>query len=198
MSTPSRRQLVRLSIFATVLAFAAACASPGSAPAPLPRWSFDPSMIFPADRSFTRPEDGIALPDGRLIISDQIHGLRLVEKSGTNRPFGDLAGAGYVHNPPQHSGAPNGISLEPGGTHLLVADILGGGIYRVDVESGATERVYQHPFGVNTACRDTKGAIWFTQRTQNTPEQGEARMFAATSSWTGTDGCGSLCRSATN
>lgn len=179
MSTRSRRQVVRLPIFAVILAFATACASRGPAPAPLPRWSFDPSMIFPADRSFARPEDGIALRDGRLIIADQIHGLRLVEKGGTSRPFGDLAGAGYVNNPPRHSGAPNGVSLEPGGTHLLVADILGGGIYRVDVASGATERVYQHPFGVNTACRDTRGAIWFTQSTQNTPEQGEARMFAA-------------------
>lgn len=149
------------------------------ASATLPQWTFDSTMIFPVDRSLTRPEAGIALPDGRLIVADQVHGLRLVERDGTSEPFGDLPAAGYVHIPPEHAGGANGVSLEPDGAHLLVADIFHGGIYRVNVATGATERVYQHRYGVNTAIRDSHGAIWFTQSAHNTPEDGEARMWAS-------------------
>lgn len=146
--------------------------------ATLPQWTFDSTMIFPSDRSLARPEDGIALPDGRLIVADQVHGLRRVELDGSSAPFGDLVAAGYVHRPPDQSGGANGVSLEPDGNHLLLADIFHGGIYRVDVATGATERVYQHRFGVNTAVRDSRGAIWFIQSAHNTPEAGEARMWA--------------------
>lgn len=152
--------------------------SPDEAPT-LPQWTYDSTMVFPGDRSLARPEDGIALPDGRLIVADQVHGLRRVELDGTSAPFGDLAAAGYVHHPPDQSGGANGISLEPGGTHLLAADVFHGGIYRVDVATGATERVFQHRYGVNTAVRDSRGAIWFTQSAHNTPEAGEPRMWAA-------------------
>ena len=144
----------------------------------LPQWAYDSTMIFPGDRSLTRPEDGVPLSDGRLIVADQVHGLRRVELDGTSAPFGELVAAGYVHHPPTQSGGANGISLEPDGSHLLVADIFHGGIYRVDVATGATERVYQHRYGVNTAVRDSRGAIWFTQSAHNTPEAGEARMWA--------------------
>lgn len=147
--------------------------------AALPRWTWDSTMVFPADRSLLRPEDGIALPDGRLIVSDQAHGLRLVEVDGSSKPFGDLVAKGYAHHPPDHNGGANGVSLEPGGTHLLLADVFGGAIYRVEIASGATERLYQHRYGINTAVRDSRGAIWFTQSTENTPEAGEARMWAA-------------------
>lgn len=171
----------------TTAAALAACSDEGRDPAQstatstpgLPRWSFAPDMVFPADRSLVRPEDGIALPDGRLIVADQVHGLRLVETDGSSTPFGDLAGAGYVHAPPDRNGGANGISLEPSGTHLLLTDIFHGGIYRVDVASGATERVYQHQYGVNTVVRDSRGSIWFTQSTANSPDAGEARMWAA-------------------
>lgn len=144
----------------------------------LPHWTWDSTMVFPADRSLLRPEDGIALPDGRLIVSDQAHGLRLVEQDGNSKPFGDLVAKGYVHHPPDHNGGANGVSLEPGGTHLLLADVFGGAIYRVDVMSGATEKLYQHRYGINTAVRDSRGAIWFTQSAQNTPEAGEPRLWA--------------------
>lgn len=165
--------------YAAPLAFVLACAPPAEKPTPLPYWTFDPSMVFPANRSLVRPEDGVALPDGRLIVSDQVSGLRLVERDGSSAPFGDLSGAGYRNNPPTHSGAINGVSLEPDGTHLVLADILGGGIYRVDIATGQTEMVYQHSYGVNTAVRDAQGNIWFTQSTRNTPQDGEGRMFAA-------------------
>lgn len=170
---------MRVALASACLVLSTACTAGESESTPLPQWSFDPSMIFPADRSLTRPEDGIALADGRLIVTDQVHGLRLVQTDGSSAPFGDMPGAGYAHRPPDRNGGANGVSREPNGTHLLVADIFGGGIYRVDIASGATERVYQHTHGVNTAERDSKGAIWFTQSAANTPEAGEGRMWAA-------------------
>lgn len=169
------------------LTLAAACATGGDdaadpAPPPaaaLPHWNYDSTMVFPADRSLARPEDGIALPDGRLIVADQAHGLRMVELDGTSRPFGHLEEAGYSHRPPAHNGGANGVSLEPDGSHVLVADVFGGAIYRVELSSGATEKVYQHAYGINSAIRDSKGAIWFTQSTRNSPEEGEPRLWAA-------------------
>jgi len=154
----------------------AAASTPAAA---LPSWSYDSTQVFPADRSLTRAEDGIALPDGRLIVADQIHGLRLVEADGSSKPFGNLQALGYAHRPPAHPGGANGVSLEPGGTHLLLADAFGAAIYRVEIATGAGEKLYQHRYGVNTAVRDSTGAIWFTQSAHNTPEDGEARLWAA-------------------
>ncbi len=181
MIASSPRWPARLALPAVSLLLIAGCAAEAPEPAPveaLPSWTFDPAMVFPADGSLLRPEDGVALPDGRLIVADQAHGLRLVEVDGRSAPFGDLPGAGYRHAPPAFPGGANGVSLEPGGAHVLVADIFGGGIYRVEVATGATERVYQHAYGINAAVRDTQGAIWFTQSAHNTPEAGEGRMWA--------------------
>lgn len=160
------------------------CARAGEAPAPtisasLPSWIWDSTLVFPGDGSLARPEDGVALPDGRLIVADQVLGLRVVNPDGSSSQFGDLPGAGYTHRPPTHPGGANGVSLEPGGTHLLVADVFGAAIYRVDVATGATERLYQHRYGINTAVRDASGAIWFTQSARNTPEEGEPRLWAS-------------------
>ena len=168
-----------LATFMVLVANLAGCSVTPQSIAVPPRITFDSSMVFPADRSLDRPEDGICLPDGRLIVSDRSHGLRLVEVDGTSAPFGDLAGAGYVVDPPRHVTLANGVSLEPDGGHVLVADVLGGGIYRVALADGASERVYQHSFGVNTARRDSTGAIWFTQSTECTAATGEERLFAA-------------------
>lgn len=151
--------------------------SPG--PPPVPTWTFDPSMLFPVGGSLLRPEDGVALPDGRLLVADQVHGLRVVEKTGASEPFGEFAAAGYRHDPPPHDGGANGVAFEPGGAHVLVADIHHGGIFRVEVATGATEKVWQHTFGVNTAVRDSGGALWFTQSAHNTPDDGGDRMWAA-------------------
>ena len=147
--------------------------------AALPSWSYDSTQVFPADRSLVRAEDGIALPDGRLIVADQVDGLRLVEPDGSSKPFGNLPALGYAHRPPAHPGGANGVSLEPGGTHLLLADVFGAAIYRVEIATGAGEKLYQHRYGINTAVRDSKGAIWFTQSAHNTPEEGEPRLWAA-------------------
>jgi sugar lactone lactonase YvrE len=89
-----------------------------------------------------------------------------------------MPGAGYTHKPPANSGGSNGVSLEPGGTHVLVADVYGATLYRVEIATGATQRLYQHRYGINTAVRDSKGHIWFTQSAHNTPEEGEARLWA--------------------
>jgi sugar lactone lactonase YvrE len=180
----TRWSVTMTSLFAAGMALTAGCAAGADDAvtrdvAALPTWTYDSTMVFPADRSLMRAEDGIALPDGRLIVSDQLHGLRLIELDGTSKPFGDLAAAGYTHRPPDHNGGANGVSLEPDGHHLLLADVFGAAIYRVDVSSGATEKIYQHRYGINAAVRDSKGAIWFTQSAHNTPEDGEPRLWAA-------------------
>lgn len=173
-----------------VLAAAAAlggCArqEPGSAAASaapaedLPHWNFTPDMIFPADRSLMRPEDGVALPDGRVIVADQAHGLRLILPDGSNRAFGRFSEAGYIHEPPHAAGGANGVTLEPRGTHILVGDVHHGGIYRVEVASEDTELLYEHGFGVNVARRDSHGGVWFSQSTRNTPGLGEAGLAPA-------------------
>lgn len=145
----------------------------------MPVWQFDETMVFPADGSLNRPEDGVILPDGRLIVGDQVHGLRQVEPDGRSAPFGTMVAAGYQHDPPARPGGANGVSLEPGGTHVIVADVFGGAIYRVNATTGAAERIYRHEYGVNAAVRDSKGTIWFTQCARNRPEDGEARLWAA-------------------
>jgi sugar lactone lactonase YvrE/ketosteroid isomerase-like protein len=136
--------------------------------------------LFPADRSLTHAEDGVVLPDGRLLVGDWDHGLVTLDPDGTKRPFGDFAAAGFRTRPDPLWNSPNGISWEPDGRHVLVADITGGHIYRVDTRTQAVARIYDHPFGVNAAVRDPSGAIWFTQSTENAAgEASEARMFAA-------------------
>ncbi len=148
------------------------------APVALRTWNYDSTMVFPADRSLHRSEDGVMLPDGRLLVTDQVNGLRMVAPDGSSHPFGAMATAGYSHQPPGQSGGANGVSLEPDGRHVLVADIFGGAIYRVDVSTGAAEKLYQHRYGINAAIRDSRGAVWFTQSAHNTPQEGEARMWA--------------------
>jgi sugar lactone lactonase YvrE len=135
----------------------------------LPGWSFDESSKFPAARGLVRPEDGLALRDGRIVVADQEHGLRVIAADGSTRSFGRFAEAGYVHAPPAQTAGPNGVALEPDGVHALVADVFTGAIYRVNLETQATERIYGHTFGVNTAVSDSTGAIWFTQSTENRP-----------------------------
>jgi sugar lactone lactonase YvrE len=157
----------------------ASCSSVERDTTALPHWSFAPDMIFPADRSLTRSEDGVGLTNGRLVVADQVHGLRLVQADGTSRPFGNFADAGYLHSPPEIVGGPNGVTLETAGTHILVSDVFRGGIYRVDIDTEATERVYQHRYGVNVARSDHSGGIWFTQSTRNSPEHGEEELFRA-------------------
>ncbi len=143
-----------------------------------PQWTYDAARVFPADGSLLRPEDGTALPDGRLVVADEAMGLRLIESDGSHRPFGEFASIGYTHNPPGFPGGTNGVTLDNDGVHVLVADIYTGMIYRVNSETETVTVVYDHPYGVNSVHRDRTGAIWFTQSTDNTPEDGVAGLFA--------------------
>ena len=144
-----------------------------------PSLSYEQVAMLPANGSLVRPEDGVLLADGRLLIADQNHGLIALAPNGETQAFGDFAAAGYRHEPPAHSAGPNGVSMEPDGIHVLVADIFTGAIYRVNTESEQVELAYQHEFGANAARSDSSGAIWFTQSTENSGPDSEARMFAA-------------------
>jgi sugar lactone lactonase YvrE/ketosteroid isomerase-like protein len=136
--------------------------------------------LFPSDGSLTHAEDGVALPDGRLLVGDWDHGLVTLAPDGTRRPFGNFVAAGFRTKAEPLWNSPNGVSFEPDGRHVLVADITGGHIYRVDTQTEQVTLIYDHPFGVNSVVRDTSGAIWFTQSTRNKAGEGsEARMFAA-------------------
>ena len=141
--------------------------------------AFDEASLFPVDRSLVRPEDGIVLADGTLLVADQRYGLVALSPDGSTRPFGDFAAVGYVHEPPTKTAGPNGVALEPDGAHVLVADVFTGSIWRTDIASGTTQLAYQHAFGVNTAVRDSTGAIWFSQSTENIGPNSEERLFEA-------------------
>lgn len=150
------------------------CQSPG-----FPRWTFDQSHIFPQDRPLARPEDGKALPDGRLVVADERYGLVLIEADGSHRPFGRFVEAGYVHLSPKPAGGAQAVFLEHDSGHLLVGDIYTGRIYRVDTQTEETRLIYDHPYGVNSVYRDRKGTIWFTQSTNNTEDHGKDDLWAS-------------------
>jgi sugar lactone lactonase YvrE len=123
--------------------------------------------VFPAARGLNRAEDGVVLADGRIVVGDQKFGLSVIAKDQSVRPFGNFAKAGFRHDAKTWPAAPNGVSLEPDGKHILVADIHTGAIYRTNIATETTTLVHQHPYAVNTAVRDSTGAIWFTQSTRN-------------------------------
>ena len=135
---------------------------------PLPYLTFQKENLFPGDGSLLRAEDAVELEDGRVVVVDQAKGLRLIEKDGSNRPFGDFAAAGFVHLPPEQTASPNGMVLEHDGKHILMSDVADGKIYRVNIDSEKVEMIYDHPYGVNTIYRDKTGALWFSQSTEST------------------------------
>ena len=134
----------------------------------VPYFTYQKENVFPGDGSLLRAEDGVALTDGRIIVVDQAKGLRLIEKDGSNRSFGNFATAGFVHLPPNQIASPNGMILEHDGKHILMSDVADGKIYRINVSTEEVEMIYDHPYGVNTIYRDKTGAIWFSQSTEST------------------------------
>ncbi|HNP60714.1 MAG TPA: SMP-30/gluconolactonase/LRE family protein [Nitrospirales bacterium] len=150
------------------------CQSPG-----FPRWTFDQSHIFPQDRPLARPEDGKALPDGRLVVADERFGLYLIEPNNSHRPFGRFSEVGYVHTPPDPAGGVQAVFLEHDTRHLLVGDIYSGKIYRVNTQTEETRLIYDHPYGVNSVYRDRNGTIWFTQSTNNIEARGKEDLWAS-------------------
>ena len=168
---------MRTNLLAIVLIGAVSACQPTPAPeaGATRTWTFEQGVLFPAARGLSRAEDGVVLSDGRIVVVDQRHGLAVIGTDGSVRPFGTFAEAGYVHAPPASVAGPNGVALEPDGANLLVADVFTGAIYRVNIASEATSRIYTHPFGVNTVVSDSSGAIWFTQSTEN-PAGPESEM----------------------
>lgn len=144
-----------------------------------PNLTFNPSQLFPDDRSLRRPEDGKALADGRIVVGDEEFGLRLIGRDGKGRALGRFKEAGWSHDPPQVVAGPNGMFLENDGRHLLLADVYSGKIYRVNTATEETRVIYAHPFGVNSLIRDSNGTIWFTQSAKNVQEKGPPDLFAA-------------------
>ncbi|MCK5455892.1 MAG: SMP-30/gluconolactonase/LRE family protein [Melioribacteraceae bacterium] len=134
----------------------------------LPYFTFQKENLFPGDGSLLRAEDGVSLEDGRIIVVDQAKGLRLIEKDGSNRPFGNFSAVGFVHLPPEQIASPNGMVLEHDGEHILMSDVADGKIYRINVTTEEVEMIYDHPYGVNTVYQDKTGAIWFSQSTVST------------------------------
>ena len=142
-------------------------------------FTFSESNIFPKDKNLHHPEDGKALAGGRIVVGDEEFGLRIIEKDGKSRPFGKFKEAGWIHNPPKLPGGPNGMFLESDGSHLLLAEIYTGKIYRVDTKTEVVKMIYDHSFGVNSLVRDSKGTIWFTQSAKNAEEKGTEEMWSA-------------------
>jgi sugar lactone lactonase YvrE len=141
----------------------------------LPYLTFKDAKLFPGNGSLLRAEDGVSLNDGRILVVDQATGLRLLEKDGSNRPFGNFKDAGFVHNPPEKIAGPNGMVLEHDGKHVLMCDVADGKVYRTNIATEQVELIYDHPYGVNSIYSDKTGAIWFTQCANNTTM---AEMFA--------------------
>ena len=146
------------------------------APPAIESWSLSDGSEFPTGRPLSRAEDGVELPDGTLIVADQRYGLAKIDTAGNVEPFGNFAAVNYAHNPPEREGGPNGVHYTADKRDILTADVFSGKIYKTSVESGTTEVIYSHDFGVNTAIEDSTGAIWFTQSTQNLTEE---RLFEA-------------------
>ncbi len=149
------------------------------APAAPRTLSFEDGQFFPEGRTLTRPESGVVLADGTVVVVDQVNGLTAIAPDGTVSPFGNFAVAGFTHAPPENPSGPNGVAFEPDGRHLLTADVFTGSLWRTDTQAGTTTKIYQHPFGINYAHRDSTGALWFTQSTENAPPGSEVRLFAA-------------------
>jgi sugar lactone lactonase YvrE len=185
---------MRTGLVALVLGGALGACQPAPTPEPVPEavaprtWTFADGSLFPAARGLSRAEDGVVLADGRIVVVDQRHGLTVINTDESIRPFGKFADAGYVHAPPASAG-PNGVTLEADGANLLVADVFTGAIYRVNIATEATQKIYTHPFGVNTAVSDSTGAIWFTQSTENAAgPDSETRLLSVPMTQYVTDG----------
>ncbi|MCW5960543.1 MAG: SMP-30/gluconolactonase/LRE family protein [Pyrinomonadaceae bacterium] len=144
-----------------------------------PNLIFSESQVFPKDGTLKHPEDGRALPDGRIIVGDEGSGLRIIETDGKSSAFGKFKELGWVHDPPKTTAGPNGVFMENDGRHLLLADVYAGTIYRIDTKTEATKLIYKHPFGINSLVRDSNGTIWFTQSARNVQEKGAGDLFAA-------------------
>ena len=139
-------------------------------------WNISDGVEYPEGGKLTRPEDGVMLSDGTLIVADQRYGLAKIDLSGKVSPFGNFEALNYEHNPPKVESAPNGVHLTPDKQYIITADVFNGKIYKTSIQNNSSEIIYAHKYGVNTAREDSTGSLWFTQSTKN---QNEERLFGA-------------------
>ncbi len=139
-------------------------------------WNLSDAVEYPEGRKLSRPEDGVMLKDGTLIVADQRHGLVKIDPFGNVSPFGNFKALDYSHNPPKIESAPNGVHLTPDKQHIVTADVFNGKIYKTSIQNNSSEVIYSHKYGANTAREDSTGSLWFTQSTEN---QNQERLYQA-------------------
>lgn len=128
---------------------------------PFPNYTYSSEHVIPSQASLIAPEDGVGLPDGRIVVAHNEDGLHAITKDGTSMPFGNMNNAGYA------KGGARGVFLEPDNEHLLVSCVYSGKIFRVNIEGETSTVIYRHPYGINNIYRDKRGIIWFTQSANN-------------------------------
>lgn len=113
----------------------------------------EPFSFIPTDSSCcTRPEDGVGLPDGAIVLGDRDSGLRYISADhASSRPFGRLPSDALV----------NGLSRDKHG-FLIVTDIGLGRVFEVDPESEETRPLFSNPVPaiLNDAVRTEDGRVW--------------------------------------
>ena len=139
-------------------------------------WNLSDGVVYPEGGKLLRPEHGVMLTDGTLIVADQRYGLAKIDLFGKVSPFGNFETLDFEHNPPKVESAPNGVHLTPDKQHIITADVFNGKIYKTSIKTKSTEIIYSHKYGANAAREDTTGSVWFTQSTEN---QNEERLFMA-------------------
>ena len=139
-------------------------------------WNFSDGVVYPEGGKLLRPEHGVMLADGTLIVADQRYGLAKIDLFGKVSPFGNFETLDFEHNPPKVESAPNGVHLTPDKQHIITADVFNGKIYKTSIKTKSTEIIYSHKYGANAAREDSTGSVWFTQSTEN---QNEERLFMA-------------------
>ena len=139
-------------------------------------WNLSDGVVYPEGGKLLRPEHGVMLADGTLIVADQRYGLAKIDLFGKVSPFGNFETLDFEHNPPKVESAPNGVHLTPDKQHIITADVFNGKIYKTSIKTKSTEIIYSHKYGANAAREDSTGSVWFTQSTEN---QNEERLFMA-------------------
>ena len=139
-------------------------------------WNISDGVEYPEGGKLSRPEHGVMLADGTLIVADQRYGLAKIDLFGKVSPFGNFEALDFEHNPPRVEAAPNGVHFTPDKKHIITADVFNGKIYKTSIETESSEIIYSHKYGVNVAIEDSTGSVWFTQSTEN---QNEERLFKA-------------------
>ncbi len=126
-----------------------------------PHYNYSEKNSIPKSTNLNVPEDGVGLPDGKIIVADNNDGLHVLLDNGSTKPFGNMRAAGYLE------GGARGVFLENDNKHILVSCINSGKIFRVDIVNETSEVIFQHTYGVNNIYKDKKGNIWFTQSGEN-------------------------------